>query len=310
MYLQHFNLSATPFSITPDTEFTYGSRAQLEALNTLLLAIDDGEGFIKITGEVGTGKTLACRRLLSALACRSSSNCAGFSTAYIPNPQLSPRTLLLAIAHELRLDLWPDAPEHKILSRLNEAVLQAAQDGRRVVVCLDEAQAMPVETLEALRLLSNIETEKRKLVQVVLFGQPELDARLARPELRQLESRISFQYRLGALSADETERYLAHRLRVAGLRGDALFPPPVARAMYRVTRGVPRLINIVAHKTLLLAYGEGALRASVAHVKAAAADTPYASRMGLISRWMTTLFTRRAQGLADSRSTARKAANA
>lgn len=310
MYLDHFNLNAAPFSITPDTEFTYSSRAQMEALNTLLLAIDDGEGFIKITGEVGTGKTLACRRFLSALACRSSSNCAGFHTAYIPNPQLTPRTLLLAIAHELRLRLWPDAPEHKILNRLNQGVMQAASEGKRVVVCLDEAQAMPLETLEALRLLSNLETEKRKLIQVVLFGQPELDARLARPELRQLESRICFQYRLSALSADETERYLAHRLRVAGLRGDALFPQPAARAVYRATRGLPRLINIVAHKSLLLAYGEGALRASVEHVKAAAADTPYASRMGLISRWMTALFTRRDPKTGGARAHSRRAANA
>jgi MSHA biogenesis protein MshM len=306
MYLNHFNLAAAPFSITPDTEFTYGSRSQLEALNTLLLAIDDGEGFIKITGEVGTGKTLACRRFLSALACRSSSNCAGFDTAYIPNPQLTPRTLLLAIAQELKVTMRPDAPEHEILTAMNRAVMRSAADGRRVVVCLDEAQAMPLDTLEALRLLSNLETEKRKLVQVVLFGQPELDVRLARPELRQLASRISFQYRLGALSREETERYLAHRLRVAGLRGDALFPPPVARATFRATRGIPRLINIVAHKALLLAYGEGALRVSAAHIKAAAADTPYASHLGVLSRWIATLFTRR-EPAAEPRS-ARRAA--
>jgi MSHA biogenesis protein MshM len=307
MYLNHFHLTAPPFSITPDTEFTYGSRAQLEALNTLLLAIDDGEGFIKITGEVGTGKTLACRRFLATLACRSSSNCAGFDSVYIPNPQLTPRTLLLAIAHELQLPVRPDAPEHELLTALNRAVLKAARDGRRVVVCLDEAQAMPIDTMEALRLLSNLETEKRKLVQVVLFGQPELDVRLARTELRQLASRISFQYRLGALSADETERYLAHRLRVAGYRGDALFQPAVARALHRVTRGVPRLINIVAHKALLLAYGEGALRVNVRQVKAAAADTPYASRLGLVSRWIAALFHRHAADSTHARATRRVA---
>ena len=307
MYLNHFQLKAAPFSITPDPEFTYGSRAQLEAFNTLLLAIDDGEGFIKITGEVGTGKTLACRRFLAALACRSSSNCAGFDTAYIPNPQMTPRTLLLAVARELRLALRPDAPEHEILSELNRAVLKSARNGRRVVVCLDEAQAMPIDTMEALRLLSNLETEKSKLVQVVLFGQPELDTRLARRELRQLASRISFQYRLGALSPDETERYLAHRLRVAGFLGDALFPPPVARALHRVTRGVPRLINIVAHKTLLLAYGEGALRASPRHVKAAAADTPYASHLGLLSRWFAALVSRPAHDNDDARAQRRTA---
>lgn len=294
MYLKHFDLAAAPFSITPDTTFTYGSRAQQEALATLLLAIDDGEGFIKITGEVGTGKTLACRRFLRALTDPNESRSANVDAAYIPNPQLTPRTLLLAVAHELRLGLRVDAPEHEILSALGRHVLQAAAAGRRVVVCLDEAQAMPVDTLEALRLLSNLETEKNKLVQVVLFGQPELDTRLARHELRQLASRITFQYRLGALSADETERYLAHRLRVAGWRGESLFSPRVARTVHVASRGVPRLINIVAHKSLLLAYGEGALRVHSRHVRSAAADTPYATRLSWLARALAWVAPRRA----------------
>jgi MSHA biogenesis protein MshM len=283
MYLEHFGLKAAPFAITPDTEFAYSSRAQQEALNTLLLAIDDGEGFIKITGEVGTGKTLACRRFLAALASRESR----YETAYIPNPCLTPRTLLLSVGLELKLPLRANAPEHKLLSMLNRALLKAASEGRRVVVCLDEAQAMPVDTLEALRLLSNLETEKRKLLQVVLFGQPELDRKLTRNDLRQLSSRISFQYRLATLSAQETEGYLAHRLRVAGRTADGgagLFAPAVAAILHRYTRGVPRLINIVAHKSLLLAYGDGALRVSAQHVRAAAADTPYARPITPLSR--------------------------
>jgi MSHA biogenesis protein MshM len=279
MYRDHFRLTTAPFSITPDTAFAYSSRAQQEALNTLLLAIDDGQGFIKITGEVGTGKTLACRRFLAALAARDGE----IETAYIPNPCLSPRTLLLAIGLELSLPLRHDAPEHELLAALNAHLLQAAAAGRRVVVCLDEAQAMPFEALEALRLTSNLETETRKLIQIVLFAQPELDRKLARQDLRQLASRITFQYTLGQLSADETERYVAHRLRIAGHNGDALFPPAVARLLHKVTRGVPRLINIVAHKSLLLAYGGGALRVEPAHVRAAAADTPYASRLGRAS---------------------------
>ena len=282
MYRDHFRLTAAPFSITPDTAFAYSSRAQQEALNTLLLAIDDGQGFIKITGEVGTGKTLACRRFLAALATRSER----IETAYIPNPCLSPRTLLLAIALELALPMRHDAPEHELLAALNAHLLQAAEAGRRVVVCLDEAQAMPFDALEALRLTSNLETEKRKLIQIVLFAQPELDRKLERQDLRQLASRITFQYSLGALSADETERYVTHRLRVAGHSGDALFPTAVARLLHKVTRGVPRLINIVAHKSLLLAYGGGALRVAPAHVRAAAADTPYASRLGRASGMM------------------------
>lgn len=279
MYLDHFRLTAAPFSITPDTAFAFASRSQRDALNTLLLAIEDGAGFVKITGEVGTGKTLACRRFLAALAASETP----YETAYIPNPCLSPRTLLLAIALELALPLRHDAPEHELLAALNRHLLEAARAGRRVVVCLDEAQAMPIDALEALRLLSNLETETRKLLQVVLFGQPELDRKLARADLRQLASRVAYQYTLSALTAEETERYLAHRLRVAGHVGDSLFAPHVARLLHKVTRGVPRLVNIVAHKSLLLAYGAGCLRVCPHHVRAAAADTPYASRLGKAS---------------------------
>ncbi len=219
---------------------------------------------------------------MAALAGRESR----YDIAYIPNPALTPRTLLLTIAVELKLPLRGDAPEHEILASLNAALLRAAADGRQVVVCLDEAQAMPADTIEALRLVTNLETEKRKLLQVVLFGQPELDRKLARPELRQLASRITFQYHLGALTREETERYLAHRLRVAGYRGAELFPLHVARHLHRATRGIPRLINIVAHKSLLIAFGQGALRVSKKFVRAAADDTPYARRitwLGLFS---------------------------
>ncbi len=286
MYLKHFQLDAAPFSITPDTAFAFGSRAQQEALATLLLAIQDGAGFIKITGEVGTGKTLACRRLLAALAAQRSP----CDTAYIPNPCLSSRSLLLAVSSELGLVLRSDTSEHALMAALNRHLLDRAAAARRVVVCLDEAQAMPRDSLEALRLVSNLETEKRKLIQIVLFGQPELDERLALPDMRQLASRIAFHYTLTNLSLAETERYLAHRLRVAGHRGGELFGPQVTKLVHRATRGVPRLINIVAHKALLLAYGEGALRATPAHVQLAARDTPSAAPLGIAARiaaWLT-----------------------
>jgi MSHA biogenesis protein MshM len=290
MYLNHFRLHSPPFSITPDTAFAFASRGQQEALATLLLAIDDGAGFIKITGEVGTGKTLACRRLLAALASGQPSPC---DTAYLPNPCLSSRSLLLAIGTELGLALRAGASEHELLTVLNRHLLERAAAGRRVVVCLDEAQAMPRESLEALRLVSNLETEKRKLIQIVMFGQPELDRLLARRDLRQLASRISFHYTIGALAADETERYLVHRLRVAGQPGDALFSAAVAGLVHRATRGVPRLINIVAHKALLLAYGEGALRVAAAHVRLAARDTPSATPLGFAARASAWLAQRR-----------------
>ncbi|MDZ7654075.1 MAG: AAA family ATPase [Burkholderiaceae bacterium] len=291
MYLDHFGLREAPFSITPNTAFAFATRAHREALNTLLLALDGGEGFIKITGEVGTGKTLACRRLLALLAQQDR-----YMTAYVPNPCLSPRTLLLSIAMELRLPIRADAAEHELLSALNSGLMRFAAEGRRVVLCLDEAQAIPTGTLEALRLLSNLETETAKLLQVVLFGQPELDRKLAGTDLRQLAQRIAFSYELGALDAEETERYVAHRLRVAGFNGHAtggaLFAPAVMKALHQATGGVPRLINIVAHKALLLAFGEGALRVEKLHVAAARRDTPQAQRLSHLLAGLRLVWTR------------------
>jgi MSHA biogenesis protein MshM len=256
-----------PFGITPDTSFAYACNTHQEALNTLLVAVKNGEGFIKITGEVGTGKTLLCRRFLAMLDQKHVS-------AYIPNPYLEPRALLFALAEELGIALARGTEQHQVIKELTRALLNFARQGKTVVLCLDEAQAMPVETLEALRLLTNLETEKRKLLQVVLFGQPELDQKLEHQSIRQLRQRITFQYRLTALARDETDRYLSHRLRVAGYRGSRLFSRPAARLLHRYTGGVPRLVNIVAHKAMLLAYGEGVQDLVPVHVRKAAMDTP------------------------------------
>jgi len=223
-----------------------------------------------------------CRRFLGHAA--GSTPSAGYRTAYVPNPCLSPRSLLLAIARELKIRLVNINSDSDILETMNRALLRLAARGVRIVICLDEAQAMPAETLESLRLLSNLETEKRKLVQVVLFGQPELDHKLARNDLRQLRTRIAFHYELSALSSAETEVYLAHRLRVAGNRGATLFPADVARAIHHHARGVPRLVNIIAHKSLLLAYGQGSARITLRQVRAAAKDTPQAHGAGLLAR--------------------------
>ena len=172
LFRSHFGLQELPFGITPDTSFAYACASHQEALNTLLVAVKNGEGFIKITGEVGTGKTLLCRRFLSTLDDT-------YVSAYIPNPYLEPRTLLFALAEELGVVLGKEDDQHHLIKGLSEALLGFASSGKSVVLCLDEAQAMPIETLEALRLLTNLETEKRKLLQVVLFGQPELDDKLA-----------------------------------------------------------------------------------------------------------------------------------
>jgi len=274
MYQDHFGLREPPFGITPDTSFVYACASHQEALNTLLIAVRNGEGFIKITGEVGTGKTLLCRKFLATLD-------ESYVSAYILNPYLEPRTLVLALADELGIKLDSDLDQHRLLKALDTALLDLARQKKRVVVCLDEAQAMPIECLEALRLLSNLETEKRKLLQVVLFGQPELDDKLAHQSVRQLRQRITFQYRLGELRRDELDFYIAHRLRVAGHRGDRVFSSKAVRAMYRASGGIPRLVNVVAHKAMLLAYGEGLHQVSPHHVRAAAGDTPAAQRSNL-----------------------------
>lgn len=266
MYLEHFGLRELPFGITPDTSFAFAGTAHQEALNTLLIALRSGEGFIKITGEVGTGKTLLCRRFLATLGHEA-------VTAYLPNPYLEPRTLMLALAEELGVVLDQTADQYHLLKGLNQALVEFARQDKPVVLCLDEAQALPMESLESLRLLSNLETEKRKLLQLVLFGQPELDERLANPSVRQLRQRISFHYRLKGLKSNEMAHYLSHRLHVAGYRGHRLFPAASGRLIHRAAHGTPRLINILAHKAMLAAYGEGRQEVLPRHVKAAVRDT-------------------------------------
>ncbi|MCC2972622.1 ExeA family protein [Massilia sp. IC2-476] len=271
MYAPHFGLRELPFGITPDTSFFFGSPGSQEALNTLLVAARSGEGFIKITGEVGTGKTLLCRKFMATLG-------EGFVTAYIPNPYLEPRTLMLALADELEIVLERDVDQHQLLKAINLRLLELAGQGLQVVLCLDEAQAIPVESLEALRLLTNLETEKRKLLQIVLFGQPELNRKLELEQIRQLAQRITFHYHLGPLSRDDLDYYVAHRLRVAGFTGARLFTRTAIRRLYKASGGVPRLVNILSHKALMLAYGQGKQQVGSAHVLTAALDTVGAKR--------------------------------
>jgi MSHA biogenesis protein MshM len=277
MYKFHFGLRELPFGITPDTSFFFACSNYQQALNTLLIATANGEGFIKITGEVGVGKTMLCRKFINTLD-------ESFVTAYIPNPNLEPRTLMYALADELELSLDRDVDQHHLLKAINHRLLVLARDGKRVVLCLDEAQAMPIESLEALRLLTNLETEKRKLLQIVLFGQPELDEKLRRSEIRQLTQRIAFHYHLGALTQDDLEFYISHRLSVAGFSGSRLFAKDAVRALHAASGGIPRLVNILAHKSLMLAYGEGKQQVNAHHVKMAAKDTLASVKGNWISR--------------------------
>lgn len=266
LYLDHFGLKEAPFGITPDTDFIYTTSSHQEGLNTLLIALKSGEGFIKITGEVGTGKTLLCRRLLQSVV----DDCV---TAYLPNPALTPETLLRSVADELALDLQAGNDSYALLKALNEALLNSARQDKQVLIILDEAQAIPIESLEALRLLSNLETEKRKLVQIVMFGQPELDRHLADPSIRQLRQRISFSFRLRGLGRDELRAYLSHRMRKAGLLAGEVFADDAVSALYRASRGTPRLVNILANKCLLAVFGEGGQLVREKHVRSATRDT-------------------------------------
>jgi MSHA biogenesis protein MshM len=280
MYLRHFALREAPFSITPDSAFFYPHDGAQAALNTLLVALRSGEGFLKIVGEVGCGKTVLCRQLLKTLQ----GECI---TAYIPNPDMGPDDLLVTLLGELGVDIAPARmPDPSGLFRLNRRMLLVllenclfwhAQQGHHVVVCIDEAQAIPLNTVESLRLLSNLETEKKKLLQLVLLGQPELDAKLANPEIRQLLQRITFSEYLGPMSAVHVPLYLAHRLATAA-DNDAtdtqVFEPLASQAIARLSAGVPRLVNVLAHKCLMLAYGENTHRVTPVHVRLAGLDTP------------------------------------
>ncbi|MGR8920245.1 MAG: ExeA family protein [Gammaproteobacteria bacterium] len=277
MYLEHFKLREMPFTLTPDTAFFMSRAGYQDALNVLLVALRSGEGFVKVIGEVGTGKTMLCRALINRLADE-------FETAYIPNPYLRPTTLLLAIADELGIDYPERIGQHAFMRLLNSALLDFHRRGKRVMVCLDEAQAIPIETLETLRLLTNLETEKSKLIQVVLFGQPELDEVLEEASIRQLRQRITFAYEILPLSRPGMEQYVNHRLTVGGFEGPPLLDRRALDALYRGSGGIPRLVNILMHKALMAAFGAGDPAVSVSHVDRAIADTVDARRCGEVAR--------------------------
>jgi MSHA biogenesis protein MshM len=265
VYLTHFGLREMPFALSPDTAFAFATRGHQEALNTLLIAAVTGEGFIKITGEVGTGKTMLCRSFLRALP-------EAYVSCYLPNPNLTPRTLMLSLAEELGETLPASADPYTIHKTINRRLLALAEGGKRVVICLDEAQALSHESLESLRLLSNLETEKRKLMQVVLFGQPELDEKLQRDDLRQLRQRMAFAYRMQGMTPLEVGFYLEHRLRIAGHIGAPVFSKAAASELARASKGTPRRVNVLAHKALLTLFGEGGGVVEKQHVRAAIRD--------------------------------------
>jgi general secretion pathway protein A len=266
MYLPFFGLNEKPFAITPDPRYLYLSERHAEALAHLLYGINEAGGFVQLTGEVGTGKTTTIRSLLAQTPKNA-------EVALILNPRMTATEFLLTICEEIGIGV-PDSAEGSLkdlVDILNDYLLKAHAGGRRVVLVVDEAQNLATDVLEQVRLLTNLETNTQKLLQIILIGQPELRELLDRNELRQLAQRITGRYHLDPLSSDETAAYVRHRLRVAGATTD-IFTAPALSEMYRLSGGVPRVINVIADRALLGAYTQDKHRVDGSLVRAAATE--------------------------------------
>ena len=267
MYLGHFGLNDPPFRITPDTEVFFAGANRGATLDALLYAITHDEGIVKVSGEVGSGKTMLCRVLIERLP-------ANVETIYLANPSLAREEILIAIADELKLDLGSERST-RVLRSLQEALVRLYAAGRRVVVLIDEAHAMPSETLEEIRLLSNLEANRHKLLQIVLFGQPELDEHLNTTGMRQLKERITHSFRLAPLGREDIESYIDFRLRAAGYRGPNPFNTGAIRMIVAASEGLTRRINILSDKALLAAFASNTHSVTEREVKRAVKDCDF-----------------------------------
>lgn len=261
MYLDFYQFSQRPFNLTPDPRFLFYSERHREALNHMLYGVQERKGFIQITGEVGAGKTTLCRAFLERLGDQ-------YTTALVLNPVLTANQLLRAILVEFGIPV-PYNNRARALERLNEFLLDELAGGRDVVLIIDEAQDLTPELLEQVRLLSNLETDQVKLLQILLIGQPELRQRLANPDLRQLRQRITVRYHLEPLDREETRRYIGHRLQVARASNPPTFSDAALRKIYRYSDGIPRLINAACDKSLLAGFADGDVDISPRHVRRA-----------------------------------------
>lgn len=264
MYYDFFGFREPPFSIAPDPRYLYLSERHKEALAHLMYGVQGQGGFIVITGEVGTGKTTVSR-------CFIENAPAHVDIALILNPRLSARELLSAICDELEIAHSAGASIKQLVDLINRDLLKAHAAGRHKVLMIDEAQNLSADVLEQLRLLTNLETAEKKLLQIVLLGQPELQQILALPKLRQLNQRVTARYHLDAIGGNELSAYLSYRLGVAGMRGD-LFSPAAVRKLYRLSNGIPRRINLISDRALLGAYSEGEHEVTPAHIRQAAKE--------------------------------------
>jgi general secretion pathway protein A len=277
MYLAHYGLNDQPFSISPNPRYLYLSEQHQEALACLNYGIQEGGGFVVLTGEVGTGKTTLCRALMAQLPQKT-------QLAYILNPAQSVMALLRTICLELQIlsekpetdnpdlvEQWFQQESQYYIDLLNHHLLTNHQKGIRTLLIIDEAQALAMPVLEQLRLLTNLETNDAKLLQIVLLGQPELQELLALPSLRQLSQRITARFHLEPLSLEQTQEYIRHRLNIAGL-SQKLFSPKAVKLLFKKTQGVPRLINLIADRALLGAYAQNEWHVTPIMVKQAAIE--------------------------------------
>ncbi|MFW2371695.1 MAG: ExeA family protein [Gammaproteobacteria bacterium] len=268
MYFEHFGLQRAPFKITPDTSLFYKGSQRGAALEAVKYAISSGEGIIKVVGEVGSGKTMLCRMLEIVLP-------EHIEVVYIANPSLSPENILHVVAFELKLPISNESSKLEVMQALHDYLLKRHAEGRQVVVFVEEAQSMPVETLEEIRLLSNLETSDHKLLQMVLFGQPELDEKLRDLSIRQLKERITHSIYLDPFQPRDIFEYLNFRMRAVGYRGPDIFTQKIASKIERQSRGLTRRINILADKALLAVYSEGGHGVARKHIQIAAKDSEF-----------------------------------
>jgi type II secretory pathway predicted ATPase ExeA/septal ring-binding cell division protein DamX len=272
MYYEHFGLTQAPFKITPNTDFFFTGGNRGPVLEALLYAITRGEGIVKVTGEVGSGKTMLCNMLQDRLPDLVES-------VYLANPSVGPEEVLQAIAFELQLGLDRNADRLEVMHALQDYLVKRHAEGMRVVVFIEESQSMPLATLEEIRLLSNLETRSDKLLQIVMFGQPELDENLRRPEIRQLRDRIAHSFRLQPLTDEEVREYLMFRMRAAGYRGPDIFSSGVVRQIAKASSGLTRRVNLIADKALLAAFSEDTHTIRPRHVQAALRDSEFGHAM-------------------------------
>ena len=266
LYIEHFRLREAPFRITPTTDFFYHGGRRGEILDALLYSVSSGEGIMLVTGEVGSGKTM----LLRALSEKVPDN---IELVYIPNPSLSGREILFNLCGELGLSGDSERPD--TLRRLQDYLIAKNAEGKQVLALIDEAQAMPEESLEEIRLLSNLETRRHKLMQVILFGQPELDDTLAKQNMRQLRERVTVRFRLEPLGRGDVMEYIQTRLRAAGHQGGRIFSEDACALIARVSQGLSRRINILADKSLLSAFARGARKVGLVDARRAVRDAGF-----------------------------------